>query len=412
MTRLLVMMGSGETAPTMIKPHREFFARIGDAPAVVLDTPYGFQENADDISDRAVAYFDASVGRKVNVASWRSRDLAPAARARALADLGDAGWIFAGPGSPTYALRQWRDTEVPQLITDRLKRGGVVIFASAAALTLGSHTVPVYEIYKAGESPGWADGLDIVRQVTGMPVVVVPHYDNAEGGHHDTRFCYLGERRLSQMEQALPDDAFIIGVDEHTAVTLDLDATTATVSGNGTMTIRRRGASTVFPSGTVLTFDELGSVRPGTVAARSADATDRSGATTAADGSAPAVLAAEADRLNAAFAAAAAAGDADGCVAAVLDLDQLLTEWASDLSDDVGYARTVFRQMIVRLGDLAGTVDPKSVALPAVLDLVCEIRSAARASRDFATADAIRDKLGAAGIEIRDTPTGATWHLS
>jgi cyanophycinase-like exopeptidase len=413
MTRLLVMMGSGETAPTMIKPHREFFTRLGDAPAVVLDTPYGFQENADDISDRAVAYFDASVGRKVNVVSWRSRDLAPAARARALADLSDAGWIFAGPGSPTYALRQWRDTEVPQLITDRLKRGGVVVFASAAALTLGSHSVPVYEIYKAGESPGWAEGLDIVRQVTGMPVVVVPHYDNAEGGHHDTRFCYLGERRLSQMEQMLPDDTFIIGVDEHTAVTLDLDATTATVSGNGTMTIRRRGASAVFPSGTVLTFDELNREHRGAASARrSSDAPDRPGWTTAADESAPVILAAEADRLNAAFAAAAAAGDADGCVAAVLDLDQLLTEWASDLSDDVGYARTIFRQMIVRLGDLAGTVDPKSVALPAVLDLVCEMRSTARASRDFATADAIRDKLSAAGIEIRDTPTGATWHLS
>ena len=412
MTRLLVMMGSGETAPTMIKPHREFFARLGDAPAVVLDTPYGFQENADDISDRAVAYFDASVGRKVNVVSWRSRDLAPAARARALADLGDAGWIFAGPGSPTYALRQWRDTEVPQLITDRLKRGGVVIFASAAALTLGSHTVPVYEIYKAGESPAWADGLDIVQQVTGMPVVVVPHYDNAEGGHHDTRFCYLGERRLSQMEQMLPDDTFIIGVDEHTAVTLDLDATTATVSGNGTMTIRRRGASTVFPSGTMLTFDELNREHPGAAARRSSESADRPGGASAADETAPVILAAEADRLNAAFAAATAAGDADGCVAAVLDLDQLLTEWASDLSDDVGYARTVFRQMIVRLGDLAGVVDPRSVALPAVLDLVCEIRGTARASRDFATADAIRDKLAAAGIEIRDTPDGATWHLS
>ena len=412
MTRLLVMMGSGETAPTMIKPHREFFARLGDAPAVVLDTPYGFQENADDISDRAVAYFDASVGRKVNVVSWRSRDLAPAARARALADLGDAGWIFAGPGSPTYALRQWRDTEVPQLITDRLKRGGVVVFASAAALTLGSHTVPVYEIYKAGESPGWAEGLDIVRQVTGMPAVVVPHYDNAEGGHHDTRFCYLGERRLSQMEQMLPDDAFIIGVDEHTAVTLDLDASSATVSGNGTMTIRRRGVSSVFPSGTVLTFDELNRENPGSESARPSPASaDRPSGVTAADGSAPVILAAEADRLNAAFAAALAAGDVDGGVAAVLDLDQLLTEWASDLSDDVGYARTVFRQMIVRLGDLAGTVDPQSVALPAVLDLVCEIRGTARANRDFATADAIRDKLGAAGIEIRDTSNGASWHL-
>ena len=126
----------------------------------------------------------------------------------------------------------------------------------------------------------------------------------------------------------------------------------------------------------MLTFDELNREHPGAASPRSAEAADRPGWAPAADESAPVILAAEADRLNAAFAAAAAAGDVDGCVEAILDLEQLLTEWASDLSDDVGYARTVFRQMIVRLGDLAGTVDPKSVALPAVLDLVCEIRSA------------------------------------
>jgi cyanophycinase-like exopeptidase len=401
-------MGSGETAPTMIKPHRELFARLGDAPAVVLDTPYGFQENADDISDRAVAYFDASVGRKVSVVSWRHRDLPPAARARALADIGDAGWIFAGPGSPTYALRQWRDTEIPQLLTERLKRGGVVIFASAAALTLGSHTVPVYEIYKAGEPPEWAEGLDIVAQVTGMPVVVVPHYDNAEGGHHDTRFCYLGERRLSVMEEMLPPESFIIGVDEHTAVIFDLDAKTLTVSGNGTMTIRRHGRSIVYSSGTVLTFDQV--IEEGaagdSVGVSSGAATPDTAATAA-----PAILAAETDRLSAAFAAAAEAGEIDGCVAAVLELEDLLTEWSSDLSDDVGYARTQFRQMVVRLGDLAAAVDPRATALPAVMDVMCDVRKSAREAKDFATADIIRDRLGAAGIEIRDTPDGATWHL-
>src|SRR2546430_10964210 len=62
-----------------------------------------------------------------------------------------------------------------------------VVFASAAALTLGSHTVPVYEIYKAGVEPAWVPGLDLVRRATGLPAVLIPHYDNAEGGHHDTR---------------------------------------------------------------------------------------------------------------------------------------------------------------------------------------------------------------------------------
>ena len=215
MPGLLVIMGSGETAPTMVKPHRSIFERVGDRPAILLDTPYGFQSNADDISARAVSYFAASVGRTVEVANWRT-NLAPGlARERALASLRTAAWLFAGPGSPTYALRHWRDTPLPAALLDTLNRDGVVVMASAAALTLGSHTVPVYEIYKAGIEPYWEPGLDLVRLSCGLPAVVIPHYDNAEGGHHDTRFCYLGEGRLAAMERELPEESFVLGVDEH-----------------------------------------------------------------------------------------------------------------------------------------------------------------------------------------------------
>ena len=57
--RILAVMGSGETAPTMVTPHREIVARLGAlAPrAVLLDTPYGFQENASEITQRAIEYF-------------------------------------------------------------------------------------------------------------------------------------------------------------------------------------------------------------------------------------------------------------------------------------------------------------------------------------------------------------------
>ena len=64
MTRLLVIMWSGETAPTMKAPHRSVFDRLGPtADAVMLDTPFGFQENAPILAAGTTKYFKDSIGR-------------------------------------------------------------------------------------------------------------------------------------------------------------------------------------------------------------------------------------------------------------------------------------------------------------------------------------------------------------
>jgi cysteinyl-tRNA synthetase len=54
---------------------------------------------------------------------------------------------------------------------------------------------------------------------------------------------------------------------------------------------------------------------------------------------------------------------------------------------------------------------PAFTALDSLIGRMLDNREAARASRDFATADRIRDQLGAAGITIEDTQTGAHWSL-
>ncbi|MEU8000095.1 hypothetical protein AB0B66_02800 [Catellatospora sp. NPDC049111] len=467
MTKLLVVMGSGETTPTMIKPHRQFFAALGDGDrAALLDTPYGFQLNADEISARAVGYFAQSVGRTVDVVSWRTTPAPGLDRERALAALRGASWIFAGPGSPTYALRQWRDTELPSLLV----QAEVLVFASAAALTLGSHTIPVYEIYKAGADPHWEPGLNLFEQLTGIPAVVIPHYDNAEGGHHDTRFCYLGEPRLARLERELPDDTVIIGIDEHTALVCDLETRTATVLGNGTLTLRHRTRTRTYPSGSVLplpteqrkgTFLSLfveeghllnvegadgevggadgvghgvagsgrglggpgpggpgrGGPGRGTAGGGAAGGGRATGgpaeevdAENAMPGGVAATLREAADEAEARFSTALAERDVDGCVAAVLELEQAITDWSADtLTSDSGeHAHGLLRGMIVRLGALAGTADPTPLLTPLV-DALIGLREKAREQRDWAAADRVRDALAAASIELRDTPDGPVW---
>src|SRR5215510_6553506 len=110
--------------------------------------------------------------------------------------------------------------------------------------------------------------MDLLAKI-GFPgsCAVIPHYDNAEGGTHDTRFCYLGERRLAMMEGMLPDDAWVLGVDEHTAVIMDLDARTVTVTGRGGLTVRRRGTSRTFAAGEQLTLDTLQALARGETSA-------------------------------------------------------------------------------------------------------------------------------------------------
>ena len=200
----------------------------------MIDTPYGFQENAPELASRAVEYFRQSVGYPIQVAGLgRLKNVDVLTVETGLSLLRRADYVFAGPGSPTYALNQWENTAVPDVLREKLQSGGAVTFASAAALTLGRFTVPVYEIYKVGIEPHWLEGLDVLRTI-GLDVAVIPHYDNTEGGHHDTRFCCLGERRLAMREQELPDGAHVLGVDEHTGGVIDIDADTATVIGNGT----------------------------------------------------------------------------------------------------------------------------------------------------------------------------------
>lgn len=53
-----------------------------------------------------------------------------------------------------------------------------------------------------------------------------------------------------------------------------------------------------------------------------------------------------------------------------------------------------------------------ATALDAVVRAELDARAQARAARDYAAADAVRDRLAAAGIAVEDSPAGARWSLA
>ncbi|WP_433235991.1 hypothetical protein [Actinomadura nitritigenes] len=418
---LVVLMGSGETSPTMVSVHREVIGRVRPRAGVLLETPYGFQENVAEISSRACEYFERSVGLRVAVPSGlrgageiEECDSGPQAADAVAADTGlaavrAADWVFAGPGSPTYALAQWRDGPVGEALADHVLVGrATLVFASAAACTLGAFALPVYEVYKAGAAPHWLQGLDVLGRL-GLKVAMVPHYDNAEGGTHDTRYCYLGERRLRVLERELPDDAAVLGLDEHTAAVIDTGEDAVEVRGRGVLTVRRHGRSVVVPAGESMRLAELRALVRGEA--------ERPGAPDRSAGAEPAPETVTLREIvvgcEERFEEGIRAGDAGLLVRAVLDIDAAMTEWAGDTEEDDGgtdWARGVMRGLVVRLGRAAerGLRDPGDLLAPMVDPLV-GVRAELRRSGRYPLADSIRDALRAAGIELHDTRDGTLW---
>lgn len=409
----LVLMGSGELTATMVEVHKELLGRLGPSPrAVFLDTPAGFQLNADQISERAVAYFRERVGRRLEVASLKSAAAAMAYEGEvALATLRRADYILVGPGSPTYALRQWLTMPVPSIFAERVEAGAVLAAASAAALTLGRFTLPVYEIYKVGEEPRWVEGLDLLGKF-GLPVAVVPHWNNAEGGTHDTRFCYAGEVRFRALQALLPEDVAVLGIDEHTACVLDLGRGLAEVRGVGRVTVRRGGAERVYGKGERFPVSLLGGPGPAEDGAqRGVHLSAAPEAEAPEEASGEEGLGGEIRRTEDAFEAALGRGDAEAAAGALLDLDHLL--WAAQRrpedEDDLGRGREAFREMLALLGHAhAGALPETAPFAPLVASLVA-LRDQWRGEGMWAEADALRDRLRAAGILVEDTPDGARW---
>ena len=398
----ITLIGSGELGESMARVHRKYLSPFGASPnAVFLDTPAGFEVNANEIAEKAAEYFQLHFDLPLRVASFRSKSRATAFEVEeALHSLLGANYILAGPGSPTYAVRNWRGSPVWEAVEACIRSGAHLTLASAAAIAAGSYALPVYEIFKAGLDPSWAEGLGLFESLD-LRLAVIPHWNNTEGSNGSTRYCYMGAERLRFLEQRLPSEVVILGIDEHTAITLDPKTRQGIVDGVSSATVRYAGQEWAYPSGETIPFDLMQAAH--LQAAPSLRATgdqpsSRSprpptGAPQEAQPSPPSSqLLTTKLYLNQIARAIGDAGE-PGAQRELIDhahetMHELTREWQAGEN-----------------GEADKDITP-------LVELLVKIRSDLRASHQFAFADQIRERLGALGIRLEDTPTGTRWKKS
>ncbi len=408
----IVLMGSGELTATMVEVHKRLLDLLpGPARAAFLDTPAGFQLNADQISQKAAEYFRVHVQHPLTISSFKSRENATDFDAeRAFHVLRESAYILIGPGSPTYAVRQWQESPVPEILAQCVTTGGCLVAASAAALTVGRLTLPVYEIYKVGQDLHWADGINLLGKF-GLDLVVIPHWNNAEGGTHDTRFCFMGEPRFRQLESLLPQNVPIFGVDEHTAAIIDFEKGSVEIRGIGGVTLRSSGGAFTFQPGDHFPLDVLRGAKVDSD--RKSESSQTQLPPTTSDRHRDSFWN-RIHMLASRFLKGLEKHDPRESTNALLELDRTIWQAQADLENEefIAQARDTLRDLIVRLGTELGAA-PRNEAecLSPLINALLELRQNFRANQQWAAADAIRDILQQANVIVEDDKSGSRWRL-
>jgi hypothetical protein len=260
---LVILFGSGETSASGQKVFDWLLRRLPSPVRVaIVETPAGFELNSAQVAGRIGEFLDHRLQNyrpQVTVVPARKRGTPYSPDNPEIAALiPGAHAIFLGPGSPTYAVRQLRDSLTWQTVLACHRLGAALVLASAATVAAGAYALPVYEIYKVGEDLHWRDGLDLL-QPYGLSLALISHWNNNDGGADlDTSRCWMGQGRFRQLMAMLPPGTTVVGIDEHTALVMDLASGDCRVMGRGWVSVLHGGEEQRFEHGHGFGLSELG----------------------------------------------------------------------------------------------------------------------------------------------------------
>ena len=337
----IALFGSGETAPGAHRIHERVMRRLPAPVSVaILETPAGFELNSPAVAGKVGAYLERHLRNyspQVSIVPARKRgtDFDPDDPALATA-LFEGDYLFMGPGSPSYTVRQLRDSYAWHALRARHRLGAAICFSSATTVASGRYSLPVYEIYKVGQDLHWIDGLAFFGDF-GLRLSVIPHWNNNDGGQElDTSRCYMGLPRFDELLELLPADVTVLGIDENTGVVIDPAAGQCELVGQGGATVLSSAGEQLFEKGSRFPVTALG-------------------------------------------------------------------DWRLPATAQEGIPAEIWQRACTVQ---AAADEPAEAPTPQSILELAERRQAARAERDWAVADALRDEIAAHGWQVHDTPEG------
>src|SRR5512138_3856325 len=262
----IAFLGSGETSLAGGRIFESLARNIKDPLRIALmETPAGFELNSAQVVGRVGDFMQTRLQNykpAVDVIPARKKNSAYSPDdPEIVKPLLYANLIFMGPGSPTYAIRNLKDTLTWDVIRARHRLGATLIFASAATISVGAHALPVYEIYKVGQDVHAVDGLNFFADF-GLHVSFIPHWNNAEGGVDlDTSRCFIGMDRFAEWCNLVPPENETIGLDEHTGLIMDFESGLCEVNGVSSVSLVRDCVHEMHASGAKFPIRELGEFR-------------------------------------------------------------------------------------------------------------------------------------------------------
>jgi len=259
----IAFLGSGETSLAGGRIFEALAKNLNDTPRIaLLETPAGFELNSAQVVGKVGDFMRSRLQNYKPIV-----DVVPARKKNSAFSPDDpeiikpllyANMIFMGPGSPTYAIRNLKDSLTWDVIRTRHRLGATLIFASAATISVGAHALPVYEIYKVGFDVHKVDGLNFFNDF-GVHLSFTPHWNNAEGGADlDTSRCFVGMDRYNEWCDLLPKENTTLGLDEHTGLIIDFENGMAEVGGVSSVSIVRECNPEIYPSGSKFELNEIG----------------------------------------------------------------------------------------------------------------------------------------------------------